>query len=217
MDSCLIHIMFRYVSSGQWFVCIVTDQRSFQGVFYKRNGSLYFSTVDETHNGRYSCTPYNDLGTDGPSPLIQVIVQRPPQFTLKPKPIYMTKLGESLTMTCDATDRDGSHRALIQWTRKDGIALPFARVSFEGMRMMFCVRFFYSAIFFFWFVNSRKQYHNRTNQWNWSRNLPMRCNQWSRFDLYWHWNYDRKRSTATALQFIGQQYGYSYNVTVGTR
>lgn len=101
-------------------------------MFYKRNGSLYFSTVDESHNGRYSCTPYNDLGTDGPSPLIQVIVQRPPQFTLKPKPIYMTKLGETLTMTCDATDRDGSHRALIQWTRKDGIALPFARVTFEG-------------------------------------------------------------------------------------
>lgn len=95
-----------------------TDLSQFQGVFYKRNGSLYFSTVDETHNGRYSCTPYNDLGTDGPSPLIQVIVQRPPQFTLKPKPIYMTKLGEAVSMTCDATDRDGSHRALIQWTRK---------------------------------------------------------------------------------------------------
>lgn len=90
----------------------------FQGVFYKRNGSLYFSTVDETHNGRYSCTPYNDLGTDGPSPLIQVIVQRPPQFTLKPKSIYMTKLGEAVYMTCDATDRDGTHQALIQWTRK---------------------------------------------------------------------------------------------------
>lgn len=115
---------------------ILTDNESspliFQGVFYKRNGSLYFSTVDESHNGRYSCTPYNDLGTDGPSPLIQVIVQRPPQFTLKPKPIYMTKLGESVTMTCDATDRDGSHRALIQWTRKDGTPLPFARVNFEG-------------------------------------------------------------------------------------
>lgn len=97
----------------------------FQGVFYKRNGSLFFSTVDESHNGRYSCTPYNDLGTDGPSPLIQVIVQRPPQFTLKPKPIYMTKLGEAITMACDATDRDGSHRALIQWTRKFNFFLIF--------------------------------------------------------------------------------------------
>ncbi|KAG4079404.1 hypothetical protein HA402_008096 [Bradysia odoriphaga] len=108
------------------------DPYNVQGVFYKRNGSLYFSTVDETHNGKYSCTPYNDLGTDGPSPLIQVIVQRPPQFTLKPKPIYMTKLGETVTMTCDATDRDGSHRALIQWTKKDGTALPFSRVTYEG-------------------------------------------------------------------------------------
>lgn len=104
----------------------------FQGVFYKRNGSLLFNKVDESHAGRYSCTPYNVLGTDGPSPLIDVIVQRPPVFTLKPKLIYMTKLGETIVMSCDATDRDGTHRAIVQWSKKDGTDLPFDRVTYDG-------------------------------------------------------------------------------------
>lgn len=49
------------------------DPYNVQGVFYRRNGSLYFSKVDETHSGSYSCTPYNDLGTEGPSPAINVV------------------------------------------------------------------------------------------------------------------------------------------------
>ncbi|KMQ92911.1 protein turtle [Lasius niger] len=48
------------------------DPYNVQGVFYRRNGSLYFSKVDETHSGSYSCTPYNELGTEGPSPSITV-------------------------------------------------------------------------------------------------------------------------------------------------
>lgn len=88
--------------------------------------------MDESHSGRYSCTPYNELGTDGPSPLIEVIVQQPPVFTLKPKPIYVTKLGEDVSMTCDATDREGTHRAVVQWRKKDGTPLPFSRVTLEG-------------------------------------------------------------------------------------
>lgn len=88
--------------------------------------------MDETHAGRYSCTPYNALGTEGPSSLIQVIVQRPPIFTLKPKPIYVNKLGDTVVMHCDATDPDGTNHAVVQWRRKDGLQLPFSRVSFEG-------------------------------------------------------------------------------------
>lgn len=49
------------------------DPYNVQGVFYRRNGSLYFSKVDETHSGSYSCTPYNELGTEGPSPSITVV------------------------------------------------------------------------------------------------------------------------------------------------
>lgn len=35
-------------------------------------------------------------------------------------------------MYCDATDRDGSHHAIIEWRKKDGTPLPFSRVTIEG-------------------------------------------------------------------------------------
>lgn len=53
------------------------DPYNVQGVFYRRNGSLYFSKVDETHSGSYTCTPYNELGTEGPSPSITVASSHP--------------------------------------------------------------------------------------------------------------------------------------------
>ncbi|CAK9794813.1 Protein borderless [Anthophora quadrimaculata] len=95
------------------------DPYNVQGVFYRRNGSLYFSKVDETHSGSYTCTPYNDLGTEGPSPSITVIVQRPPIFTVTPQNLYVRKLGEYLEIPCDARDGDQSHRPSIVWY-KDG-------------------------------------------------------------------------------------------------
>lgn len=86
-------------------------------MFYKRNGSIYFEKVDDSHAGRYSCTPYNDLGTDGSSPMINVIVQKPPQFILKPKILYVTKIGGTVEMHCDARDQDGSHTPQISWIK----------------------------------------------------------------------------------------------------
>ncbi|CAD7080232.1 unnamed protein product [Hermetia illucens] len=108
------------------------DPYNVPGVFYKQNGSLFFSKVDESHSGRYTCTPYNELGTDGPSPLITVIVQQPPVFTIKPKPVYLHKLGDNVTMICDAADRDGNHRPTLVWSRRDGVALPLGRYSIDG-------------------------------------------------------------------------------------
>ncbi|XP_012147466.1 borderless isoform X2 [Megachile rotundata] len=99
------------------------DPYNVQGVFYRRNGSLYFSKVDETHSGSYTCTPYNELGTEGPSPSITVIVQRPPVFTVTPQNLYIRKLGENLEIPCDARDGDQSHRPAIVWY-KDGSPVP---------------------------------------------------------------------------------------------
>lgn len=107
------------------------DPYNVQGVFYRRNGSLYFSKVDETHSGSYSCTPYNDLGTEGPSPSITVIVQRPPIFTVTPQHLYMRKLGESLEIPCDAKDGDDSHRPAIVWY-KDGLPISPERTYVIG-------------------------------------------------------------------------------------
>ncbi|XP_015108943.1 protein borderless isoform X1 [Diachasma alloeum] len=108
------------------------DPYNVPGVFYRRNGSLYFSKVDETHSGSYSCTPYNELGTEGPSPSISVIVQRPPVFTVTPQRLYMRKLGESLEIPCDARDGDQSQRPTIVWFKKDGSPLPQERAILRG-------------------------------------------------------------------------------------
>ncbi|XP_015601580.1 protein borderless isoform X2 [Cephus cinctus] len=107
------------------------DPYNVPGVFYRRNGSLYFSKVDETHSGSYSCTPYNILGTQGPSPSIAVIVQKPPVFTVTPQQLYMRKLGETLEIPCDAKDGDQSHRPTITWY-KDGQPLPPNRTAISG-------------------------------------------------------------------------------------
>ncbi|KAE8749031.1 hypothetical protein FOCC_FOCC004198 [Frankliniella occidentalis] len=93
------------------------DPYNVQGVFYRRNGSLFFSKVDEIHRGRYTCTPFNDLGTEGPSPIIDVRVQRPPVFTITPHNMYLRRSGDSVAMPCDA---------------KDGTPLPRSRITMEG-------------------------------------------------------------------------------------
>ncbi|GJQ65536.1 hypothetical protein Trydic_g7637 [Trypoxylus dichotomus] len=105
------------------------DPYNVQGVFYRRNGSLFFSKVDESHNGHYTCTPFNELGTDGPSPSIHVIVQRPPVFVVIPRNIYRRKLGESVEIPCDARDGEENHKPIIVWYKKDGTSLPVGRYS----------------------------------------------------------------------------------------
>lgn len=74
------------------------DPYNVQGVFYRRNGSLYFSKVDETHSGSYTCTPYNELGTEGPSPSITVAspffkFSPPPHFRSNRSQLIREKLG----------------------------------------------------------------------------------------------------------------------------
>uniref|UniRef100_A0A1A9UMY0 Ig-like domain-containing protein n=1 Tax=Glossina austeni TaxID=7395 RepID=A0A1A9UMY0_GLOAU len=97
---------------------LLFDSYNVPGVFYKMNGSLFFSKVDENYAGSYTCTPFNELGTDGPSPVINVIVLRPPIFTVTPKAIYIQKLGETVELPCQAIDRDGSNHPSIDWKRK---------------------------------------------------------------------------------------------------
>ncbi|XP_076629523.1 borderless isoform X2 [Colletes latitarsis] len=107
------------------------DPYNVQGVFYRRNGSLSFTKVDETHSGSYTCTPYNELGTEGPSPTITVVVQRPPIFTVTPQHLYIRKLGETLEIPCDARDGDQAHRPSIVWY-KDGSPVPPDRTIIIG-------------------------------------------------------------------------------------
>lgn len=73
--------------------------------------------MDETHSGTYTCTPFNDLGSDGPSTNMHVIVQRPPVFIKTPHNIYLKKLGETVEIPCDARDGDNGHKPTIVWFR----------------------------------------------------------------------------------------------------
>lgn len=104
------------------------DPYNVQGVFYRRNGSLYFNKVEEIHAGSYTCTPYNDLGTQGPSPAMYVTVQRAPVFTRTPHNLYLKKLGETIEIPCDARDGDNGHKPMIVWYKK-GSSLPMGRYS----------------------------------------------------------------------------------------
>lgn len=56
------------------------------------NGSLLFTRVNENHGGRYSCTPYNAQGTQGSSGPMEVLVRKPPFFTVEPEALYQRKV-----------------------------------------------------------------------------------------------------------------------------
>ncbi|KAL1121956.1 hypothetical protein AAG570_003364, partial [Ranatra chinensis] len=108
------------------------DPYNVQGVFLRKNGSLFITKVDEGHAGEYKCTPFNELGTMGSSPPIAVVVQHPPEFTLTPHNLYLRKVGDSIQMPCDALDGDESHRPTIVWFKKDGSPLPAERIVISG-------------------------------------------------------------------------------------
>ncbi|KAL0830943.1 hypothetical protein ABMA28_001842 [Loxostege sticticalis] len=105
------------------------DPYNVPGVFYSRNGSLLFNQVDESHEGEYSCTPYNALGSEGASPGVRVRVQRPPALVARPHPLYVARLGDALTLPCAVETRPQDPPPTLHWTRKDGSSLPAGRYS----------------------------------------------------------------------------------------
>ncbi|XP_032515574.2 protein borderless isoform X1 [Danaus plexippus] len=105
------------------------DPYNVPGVFYSINGSLLFNQVDESHEGMYSCTPYNVLGSAGPSAEVRVRVARPPALVVRPLPLYLVRLGATVTLPC-AVAREPHHAPpAIHWIKKDGTPLPEGRYS----------------------------------------------------------------------------------------
>lgn len=96
------------------------------------NGSLLFTRVNQNHQGRYTCTPYNAQGTQGSSGTMEVLVRKPPAFVIEPDPLYQRKVGESVEMNCDAQEAEGTQRPNIQWQRRDGQPLQRNRVKVTG-------------------------------------------------------------------------------------
>ncbi|XP_041988064.1 protein borderless [Aricia agestis] len=108
------------------------DPYNVPGVFYSRNGSLLFNRVDESHEGLYSCTPYNALGSAGPSAAVRVRVQRPPALVARPQPLYVARLGAAVTMPCSPALMVQATLPTVRWTKKDGTDLPDGRYSLDG-------------------------------------------------------------------------------------
>lgn len=96
------------------------------------NGSLLFTRVNQNHQGRYTCTPYNAQGTQGSSGPMEVLVRKPPVFTIEPEAMYQRKVGETVEMHCDAQEAEGTQKPTIQWQRRDGTPLQKNRAKVVG-------------------------------------------------------------------------------------
>ncbi|XP_034256877.1 protein turtle-like isoform X1 [Thrips palmi] len=96
------------------------------------NGSLLFTRVNENHGGRYSCTPYNAQGTQGSSGPMEVLVRKPPFFTIEPEALYQRKMGDTVEMPCEAQEAEDTQKPKITWHRRDGSPLPKGRVHIAG-------------------------------------------------------------------------------------
>ncbi|XP_025205628.1 protein borderless-like isoform X2 [Melanaphis sacchari] len=107
------------------------DTYNVPGVYHRPNGSLYFDRVEKEHGGKYTCTPFNDLGTEGPSTPMDVIIQHPPKFIVVPKVLYFRKLGDNITMPCEAENFDNRGPAIV-WQKADGKSLFSPRVTVTG-------------------------------------------------------------------------------------
>lgn len=88
--------------------------------------------MDESHEGVYSCTPYNVLGSAGASAGVRVRVQRPPALALRPRPLYLARLAGRVTLPCVAEPQLGATPPVLSWVRKDGRLLPDGRHTLDS-------------------------------------------------------------------------------------
>lgn len=78
--------------------------------------------MDESHEGQYSCTAYNALGSEGPSPRVRVRVQRPPALLARPQPLYLARLGRPLALPCAAAPQPPLAPPAVVWSRVSAAA-----------------------------------------------------------------------------------------------
>ncbi|KAK3862557.1 hypothetical protein Pcinc_031593 [Petrolisthes cinctipes] len=115
------------------FVTWIKDKRLFDAdndstVVKLNNGSLLITKVSQSHQGRYSCTPYNRHTTAGSSGDMEVMVRDPPMISPRPQPQYHGQVGEKVTLVCGG---QGSPTPKITWRRRDSHNLPRDRTSIE--------------------------------------------------------------------------------------
>ncbi|XP_071542829.1 protein turtle homolog B-like isoform X4 [Panulirus ornatus] len=116
------------------FVTWIKDKRLFDAenestVVLLNNGSLLITKVNQSHQGRYSCTPYNRHTTAGSSGDMEVLVRDPPVFAPRPQPQYHGQVGEEVTLVCGG---QGSPKPEVTWKRRDNLNLPRDRTQIVG-------------------------------------------------------------------------------------
>ncbi|XP_073895776.1 protein turtle homolog A isoform X14 [Macaca fascicularis] len=86
----------------------------FPGWSQGTEGSLIIALGNEDALGEYSCTPYNSLGTAGPSPVTRVLLKAPPAFIERPKEEYFQEVGRELLIPCSA---QGDPPPVVSWAK----------------------------------------------------------------------------------------------------
>lgn len=62
-------------SAGFLSLIVISSSLQFPGWSQGPEGSLVIALGNEDALGEYSCTPYNSLGTSGPSPVTRVLLK----------------------------------------------------------------------------------------------------------------------------------------------
>ncbi|XP_006922969.1 protein turtle homolog A isoform X1 [Pteropus alecto] len=86
----------------------------FPGWSQGSEGSLVIALGNEDALGEYSCTPYNSLGTAGPSPVTRVLLKAPPAFLERPQEEYFQEVGRELLIPCSA---QGDPPPTVSWAK----------------------------------------------------------------------------------------------------
>uniref|UniRef100_A0A2K6LQ19 Immunoglobulin superfamily member 9 n=1 Tax=Rhinopithecus bieti TaxID=61621 RepID=A0A2K6LQ19_RHIBE len=93
----------------------------FPGWSQGTEGSLIIALGNEDALGEYSCTPYNSLGTAGPSPVTRVLLKAPPAFIEQPKEEYFQEVGRELLIPCSA---QGDPPPVVSWAKVSPLPGP---------------------------------------------------------------------------------------------
>uniref|UniRef100_A0A2K5JZJ6 Ig-like domain-containing protein n=1 Tax=Colobus angolensis palliatus TaxID=336983 RepID=A0A2K5JZJ6_COLAP len=93
----------------------------FPGWSQGTEGSLIIALGNEDALGEYSCTPYNSLGTAGPSPVTRVLLKAPPAFIERPKEEYFQEVGRELLIPCSA---QGDPPPVVSWAKVSPLPGP---------------------------------------------------------------------------------------------
>lgn len=78
------------------------------------NGSLLVKHVNKQYEGKYRCTPFNKHGSAGSSAAMDVRVEEPPYFELKPAESYRANINGHVKMPCDAR---GQPKPQVYWRK----------------------------------------------------------------------------------------------------